>query len=78
MYKYTNGKVPIIGVGGIETGEDAYRKIRSGASLVQLYRLHNHLITIFYSFKLHITGFIFYIVLWYFMALPWLSALEMN
>ena len=31
------GKLPLIGVGGISSGEDAYRKIRSGASLVQLY-----------------------------------------
>ena len=29
--------VPIIGVGGIFTADDAYRKIRAGASLVQLY-----------------------------------------
>ena len=29
--------VPVIGVGGIFTARDAYRKIRSGASLVQLY-----------------------------------------
>ena len=37
MYCLTEGKVPLIGVGGIATGEDAYRKIRAGASLVQLY-----------------------------------------
>jgi dihydroorotate dehydrogenase len=29
--------VPVIGVGGVETAEDAYRKIRAGARLVQLY-----------------------------------------
>jgi dihydroorotate dehydrogenase len=29
--------VPVIGVGGVFTGADAYRKIRAGASLVQLY-----------------------------------------
>jgi len=29
--------VPLIGVGGIASGEDAYDKIRAGASLVQLY-----------------------------------------
>lgn len=29
--------VPVIGVGGVFTAEDAYRKIRAGASLVQLY-----------------------------------------
>lgn len=31
------GKVPIIGVGGVATGQDALDKIRAGASLVQLY-----------------------------------------
>lgn len=31
------GTVPIIGVGGVSNGEDAYEKICSGASLVQLY-----------------------------------------
>ena len=29
--------LPIVGVGGVATAEDAYRKIRAGASLVQLY-----------------------------------------
>ncbi|MCF8474398.1 MAG: quinone-dependent dihydroorotate dehydrogenase [Emcibacter sp.] len=37
MYRLTEGKVPLIGVGGIQSGHDAYRKIRAGASLVQLY-----------------------------------------
>uniref|UniRef100_A0AC35FRM4 Dihydroorotate dehydrogenase (quinone), mitochondrial n=1 Tax=Panagrolaimus sp. PS1159 TaxID=55785 RepID=A0AC35FRM4_9BILA len=37
MYYLTDGKIPIIGVGGISSGEDAYEKIRAGASLVQLY-----------------------------------------
>ncbi len=37
MYKATNGTVPLIGVGGIASGHDAYRKIRAGASLIQLY-----------------------------------------
>ena len=32
-----SGKMPIIGVGGVSTGEDAYEKIRAGASLLQLY-----------------------------------------
>ena len=31
------GEVPIIGVGGVGSGQDAYDKIRSGASLIQLY-----------------------------------------
>lgn len=37
MYKRTNGKIPIIGVGGIFSGKDAYDKIAAGASLVQIY-----------------------------------------
>ncbi|XP_065064781.1 dihydroorotate dehydrogenase (quinone), mitochondrial-like [Rhopilema esculentum] len=37
MYKLTEGRLPIIGVGGISSGRDAYDKIRAGASLVQLY-----------------------------------------
>ncbi|KAM1123472.1 hypothetical protein ACFX19_004949 [Malus domestica] len=31
------GKIPLIGCGGISSGEDAYKKVRAGASLVQLY-----------------------------------------
>lgn len=37
MYSLTAGKIPIIGVGGISNGHDAYEKIRAGASLVQFY-----------------------------------------
>ncbi|MFQ5467112.1 MAG: dihydroorotate dehydrogenase (quinone), partial [Kiloniellaceae bacterium] len=37
MYRLTGGRVPLIGVGGIAGPEDAYAKIRAGASLVQLY-----------------------------------------
>ncbi|MBL4802222.1 MAG: quinone-dependent dihydroorotate dehydrogenase [Emcibacter sp.] len=37
MYRLTEGKIPLIGVGGIRSGADAYRKIRAGASLVQFY-----------------------------------------
>ncbi|KAH9771758.1 Dihydroorotate dehydrogenase (quinone) [Citrus sinensis] len=37
MYLLTRGKIPLIGCGGISSGEDAYRKIRAGATLVQLY-----------------------------------------
>ncbi|MCM8787991.1 MAG: hypothetical protein NC935_08100 [Candidatus Omnitrophica bacterium] len=36
IYKKTQGKYTIIGVGGIFSPEDAYKKIRLGASLVQL------------------------------------------
>jgi dihydroorotate dehydrogenase len=31
------GQIPIIGVGGVSSGLDAYNKILSGASLVQIY-----------------------------------------
>lgn len=37
MYRLTRGKVPLIGVGGIASGADAYAMIRAGASLVQVY-----------------------------------------
>ena len=37
MYRLTNGDLPIIGVGGIFDGTDAYSKIKAGASIVQLY-----------------------------------------
>lgn len=37
LYRLTGGSVPIVGVGGIETGVDAYEKIAAGASAVQLY-----------------------------------------
>jgi dihydroorotate dehydrogenase len=37
LYRLTQGKLPIIGVGGVASGADAYAKIRAGASLVQLY-----------------------------------------
>ncbi len=37
MYRYTKGRLPIIGCGGVASGDDAYAKIRSGASLVQVY-----------------------------------------
>lgn len=37
FYQHTNGKIPIIGVGGVSCGQDAYDKIRAGASLIQLY-----------------------------------------
>ncbi|KAM9408106.1 dihydroorotate dehydrogenase (quinone), mitochondrial isoform 1-T1 [Pholidichthys leucotaenia] len=37
MYSLTKGKVPIVGIGGVASGQDAMEKIRAGASLVQLY-----------------------------------------
>jgi len=39
MVKLVAGRtdVPVVGVGGVSTAEDAYRKIRAGASVVQLY-----------------------------------------
>ncbi len=35
--RVTGGAIPLIGAGGIATAEDAYARIRAGASLIQLY-----------------------------------------
>ena len=37
FYKELNSKIPIIGVGGVNSGKSAYEKILAGASLLQLY-----------------------------------------
>ncbi len=37
MYRLTEGRLPLVGAGGIASGADAYAKIRAGATLVQLY-----------------------------------------
>jgi dihydroorotate dehydrogenase len=37
VYRLTEGKLPLIGVGGIDSSENALAKIEAGASLVQLY-----------------------------------------
>jgi dihydroorotate dehydrogenase len=37
FYKELNGEIPIIGVGGIDSGKSAYEKMIAGASLLQLY-----------------------------------------
>jgi dihydroorotate dehydrogenase len=37
LWRLTRGRLPIIGVGGIFTPEDAYEKIKAGAALVELY-----------------------------------------
>ncbi|XP_064292176.1 dihydroorotate dehydrogenase (quinone), mitochondrial isoform X2 [Plodia interpunctella] len=37
VYTMTKGKIPIIGVGGVFTGQDAYEKILAGANAVQIY-----------------------------------------
>tara|TARA_B100000029_G_scaffold394911_1_gene392607 strand:+ start:727 stop:1773 length:1047 start_codon:yes stop_codon:yes gene_type:complete len=37
FYKLLEGKIPIIGVGGVNSGKSAYEKIIAGASLLQLY-----------------------------------------
>jgi dihydroorotate dehydrogenase len=36
-YLRTGGRIPLVGVGGIDSAETAWAKIRAGASLVQLY-----------------------------------------
>lgn len=37
LHRLTDGRVPLISVGGIATAEDAYQRLQSGASLVQIY-----------------------------------------
>lgn len=37
LYRLTDGRIPLIGAGGVASGAHAYAKIRAGASLVQLY-----------------------------------------
>jgi dihydroorotate dehydrogenase len=37
LYRLTRGTIPIIGVGGIFSAEDAWEKIAAGASLVQIW-----------------------------------------
>jgi dihydroorotate dehydrogenase len=37
VHEHTDGKLPIIGVGGILCADDAKRMLDAGASLVQLY-----------------------------------------
>jgi dihydroorotate dehydrogenase len=37
VYQLTEGKLPLVGVGGIDSGESALAKIEAGASLIQLY-----------------------------------------
>ena len=37
VHRLTDGKLPLIGVGGIDSGEAALAKIAAGASLLQLY-----------------------------------------
>ena len=37
LRRATGGAVPLVAVGGIDSGAEAYARIRAGASLVQLY-----------------------------------------
>lgn len=37
FYALTGGKLPIIGAGGISSAQDAYARIRAGATLLQIY-----------------------------------------
>lgn len=37
LSQLTAGRLPLIGVGGVATADQAYEKIRAGASAVQLY-----------------------------------------
>ncbi|HEX2066991.1 MAG TPA: dihydroorotate dehydrogenase (quinone), partial [Candidatus Thermoplasmatota archaeon] len=37
LHRATGGQVPIVGVGGVSTGQDALALMRAGATLVQAY-----------------------------------------
>jgi dihydroorotate dehydrogenase len=37
LHAHLQGKVPIIGVGGVENADDAWEKLEAGADLVQIY-----------------------------------------
>ena len=37
LFRHLAGRVPIIGVGGVASADDAYQRIRAGASLIQIY-----------------------------------------
>ena len=37
FYKILNGRIKIIGVGGVDSGESAYQKFLAGANYIQLY-----------------------------------------
>lgn len=37
LYRETKGEIPLIGVGGIASADDAWAKLRAGASAVQIY-----------------------------------------
>ena len=37
IYQQSQGQLPIVGVGGIFTADDAWEKITAGASLIQVY-----------------------------------------
>jgi len=39
FYALTDGSIPIIGVGGVGSGHDAYEKLKAGASLVEIYSM---------------------------------------
>jgi dihydroorotate dehydrogenase len=37
VYRLTEGRIPLIGIGGIDSGATAIAKIEAGATLLQLY-----------------------------------------
>ena len=37
LHRATEGRIPLVGVGGIHTAEQAYQRVRAGASLIQVY-----------------------------------------
>jgi dihydroorotate dehydrogenase len=40
VYQATGGEVPLIGIGGIDSGQSALEKIEAGATLLQHYTGH--------------------------------------
>ena len=69
LYRHTKGTIPLIGVGGVSSGTDAYEKIKSGASLVQVLSSNRILLISFYSSSTR---------RWYSRAQRWCLRLSVN
>ena len=37
VYQASGGKIPLVGIGGVDSGARAFEKIAAGATLIQLY-----------------------------------------
>jgi dihydroorotate dehydrogenase len=56
IYRQTEGAIPLIGIGGVDSGEAALAKIKAGATLVQLYTgLIYEGLPLIEAIKLHLT-----------------------